>query len=272
MLSRRSLMQCAVAVALVALFVDSSSQAALSRQGGGAGYSGTLSRNRAIRKQQLICDPATGGGGSSQVSQVVNPQPDAPVAGSTSVTYDPSIVHLSGFLDGPSYGGSGVVAVDTGEGIVLEDIALFVEMPFGQEVGYVQWNYERPFVGEAPAGQLSPPAGYTIEDNAGVSGFDTHALFFDYLEGVSDNTVATYKIFAAKEGQFYGNAGDFLVGTDADGNSYALGPDQLLSATVRGSLAGPISTPLPPAAPLAAATIAGFALIGGGRRLVRRLA
>lgn len=270
MLSRRSLLQCAVAVALVALFVDSSSQAALSRQGGGAGYSGTLSRNRAIRKQQLICDPATGGG-SSLVPQVVNPQPGAPVAGSTSVTYDPSIVHLSGFLDGPSYGGSGVVAVDTGEGIVLEDIALYVEMPFGKEVGYVQWNYERPFVGEVPAGQLTPPAGYTIEDNAGVSGFDTHALFFDYLEGVSDNAVATYKIFAAKEGQFYGNGGDFLVGTDAEGNSYTLGPDQLLSATVRGSLAGPISTPLPPAAFLAAATLAGFALIGGGRRLVRRL-
>jgi len=270
MLSRRSLLQCAVAVALVALFVDSSSQAALSRQGGGAGYSGTLSRNRAIRKQQLICDPATGGG-SSLVPQVVNPQPGAPVAGSTSVTYDPSIVHLSGFLDGPSYGGSGVVAVDTGEGIVLEDIALYVEMPFGKEVGYVQWNYERPFVGEVPAGQLTPPAGYTIEDNAGVSGFDTHALFFDYLEGVSDNAVATYKIFAAKEGQFYGNGGDFLVGTDANGNSYTLGPDQLLSATVRGSLAGPISTPLPPAAFLAAATLAGFALIGGGRRLVRRL-
>jgi hypothetical protein len=270
MLSRRSLLQCAVAIALVALFVDSSSQAALSRQGGGAGYSGTLSRNRAIRKQQLICDPATGGG-SSLVPQVVNPQPGAPVAGSTSVTYDPSIVHLSGFLDGPSYGGSGVVAVDTGEGIVLEDIALYVEMPFGKEVGYVQWNYERPLTGGTPAGQLTPPAGYTIEDNAGVSGFDTHALFFDYLAGVSDNAVAAYKIFAAKEGQFYGNTGDFLSGTDADGNSFTLGPDQLLSATVRGSLGGAISTPLPPAAPLAAATLAGFALIGGGRRLVRRL-
>ena len=267
MLNRRRFMiwAVAVAVALVALFVDSSSQAALSRQGGGAGYSGTLSRNRAIRKQQLICDPA------GPTPQVVNPQPDAPVAGSTSVTYDPSIVHLSGFLDGPSYGGSGLVAVDTGEGIVLEDIALFVEMPFGKEVGYAQWNYERPISGGTPAGQLTPPAGYTIEDNAGVSGFDTHALFFDYLAGVSDNAVATYKIFAAKEGQFYGNTGDFLSGTDADGNSFTLGPDQLLSATVRGSLAGPISTPLPPAASLAAATIAGFTLIGGGRRLVRRL-
>src|SRR4051812_50219435 len=75
------------------------SHAALARLTGGA-YSGTLSRNKAIRKQQLIVDPAGTGGPLSM---------GAPRRGSTSINYDPTIVTVAGLELGQGYGGSGVV-------------------------------------------------------------------------------------------------------------------------------------------------------------------
>ena len=59
---------------------------ALSTAAGGSGYSGTLSTNAATRQQQLICDP------------------NEPHQGSTSVSYDPTLVTLAGFQAGPGYG------------------------------------------------------------------------------------------------------------------------------------------------------------------------
>jgi len=50
---------------------------------GGSGYSGTLSSNPTVRQQQLICDPIE------------------PRAGSTSVMFDPKLVRLIGFQEGP---------------------------------------------------------------------------------------------------------------------------------------------------------------------------
>src|SRR5947207_6311816 len=74
------------------------SSAALADPSSG-GYSGKLSRNASIRKQQLICDP-TG--------------PGAPVSGSTSVSYDPNMVDLVGVQLGTDYAGSGFVEVKKG--------------------------------------------------------------------------------------------------------------------------------------------------------------
>ena len=76
------------------------SEAALAQQAGGSGLSGTLSKNKAIRKQQLIADPTE------------------PVSGSISVNYDPSVVTLSGLLFGPGYEGTAFVELQ-GEGTFL---------------------------------------------------------------------------------------------------------------------------------------------------------
>src|SRR5687768_453094 len=66
---------------------------ALASATGGSGYSGTLSSNLSIRKQQLICDPAE------------------PVQGSTSVLYDASKVTLTGLVPGPGYNNLGFVGL-----------------------------------------------------------------------------------------------------------------------------------------------------------------
>src|SRR5688500_7341906 len=58
---------------------------ALAAAAGGSGYSGQLSSNAAIRKQQLTCDP------------------DEPQRGSTSVLYDAARVTLTGAFAGPGY-------------------------------------------------------------------------------------------------------------------------------------------------------------------------
>src|SRR5688500_11874855 len=92
-----------VAAGVIGVFADSSS-APLPRLAAGSGYSGQLSSNRAIRNQQLTCDP------------------DDPISGSTSTVYNPAVVTLSSLLFGPGYSGSGVIEVDSGEGLFLQDI------------------------------------------------------------------------------------------------------------------------------------------------------
>src|SRR5687767_12710552 len=100
-----------VAAGVIGLCAESSS-AALARRAGGSGYSGQLSSNRAIRKQQLTCDP------------------DDPIGGSTSTLYNPAVVTLSNLLFGPGYSGSGVIEVEIGDGVhVLQDIRSFMADP-----------------------------------------------------------------------------------------------------------------------------------------------
>src|SRR4051794_16780215 len=82
------------------------SHGALSKATGGSGYSGQLSSNSIIRQQQLICDPA--------VPVATTPSPfaqGAPVRGSTSVAFDPHVVHLTAVQLGKGYSGSGLVEV-----------------------------------------------------------------------------------------------------------------------------------------------------------------
>ena len=244
-----------LAVGLLGAFVDSSS-GALARAAGGSGYSGQLSSNRAIRKQQLACDP------------------DDPISGSTSTRYDPSVVTLSNLFFGPGYTGRGVVEVDIGDGVrVLQDIGSFLDTPRGSETGYAQVFYSRrgqevPGGNPAPAGgaggQIPVPAGYFVNDTDGVEGVDTHGFEFTYLD-VPDTTVAEYTIFAAEQGERGGNAEDFLVGRNDDGTTFRLGPDDLSSAVVRGNL-----IPLPPAVFAGGTTLFGVFAAMKRRKLIAR--
>lgn len=234
-----------VVIAVVSSFGSAAdmAEAALAKKAGGSGFSGTLSSNRAIRKQQLICDP------------------DEPTAGSTSVRYDPAVVSISSFEFGPGYTGTAFVEVLVqGQRTTLVELGGFLDGGTGTETGYVQVRYGEPQVSVAadpfaPKGQLTPPTGYAIVDEDGPAAVDTHALFFDYLADVADDEVAEYTIFAARANQFSNGQADFLSGVDDMGNPFTLTADQIASATVRGSLN---AVPVPAAALTGGLTLAGM--------------
>ena len=185
---------------------------ALAAAAGGSGYSGTLSTNTSIRKQQLVCDPAE------------------PKQGSTSTLYDPSMVTLTGVMPGPGYnnlGFIGHVEVRLRSGnTLLQPLVAFFQNPLGTETGYVQMQYRL----SGSAGQITPPAGYAIVQEDGVQGVDTHAFFFDFKPGVPTTANAAYKIFAANASTFSTNVQDFLVTND--GTNTRLGPESLSPAFV----------------------------------------
>lgn len=233
----------AAAVAVGMAFAEVS-DCALAKAAGGSGNSGTLSSNKAIRKQQLICDP------------------DYPTNGSTSVVYDPSIVSFAGLSFGPGYAGFAQIEVG-GDGNFLIDLANFVP---GQniETGYIQVSFYDPqLVASAAAvaplvdigsahGQIAPPAGYVTVDNDGPAAVDTHALLFNYLPNVPDSTVAEYTVYSDDGSR--GSSPDYFAGFDDDLNYFRVEYDQIASATVRGSLN---AVPLPPAVLLGGLTMLG---------------
>ena len=196
---------------------------ALAKASGGSGYSGCLSTNPTIRQQQLICDP------------------DEPVEGSTSVSYNPTLVTLAGLEYGPGYGPrlvedgefsqfiQGYVEVAGIEGTFLQRIESFLDSPQGIETGYVQVYFE---LSDGEVGQIAPPEENFIDEIAGVEGVDTHALYFAPVEedpgdiitidshqnfalaAAWDRVVPSYTIFAAEESTHAGNAEDFMITLD----------------------------------------------------------
>jgi hypothetical protein len=237
--------------AVVGLFGLSAStaEAALAKAAGGSGFSGTLSSNKAIRKQQLICDP------------------ESPTGGSTSAQYNPGIVSLSGFSFGPGYSGSGLIEVTSGNETFLTDLNTWLVRPFGTQTGYVQIQYsEGQIVGAAPTagplhGQIAAPKGYLQVDRGGPVAVDTHALFFDYLSSVPDSAVAEYTVYA--DTGVHGNSPDFMNGQKDDGTSFTLAPGDIAPVTVRGSLN---AVPLPPAVLVGGMMMAGVAIARRVRR------
>ena len=166
---------------------------ALSKAGGGSGLSGTLSTNPTIRQQQLICDP------------------DEPQAGSTSVAYEASQVTVRGAQPGPGYDNRSftgfVEVVDQTGKPVLQPLQEFIERPLGRETGYVQILYQL----DGIAGQMRPPDGFTIVDEEGVAGVDTHALTFALLPGVPTDAFIRYVVFSAGENTHADNKEDFFI-------------------------------------------------------------
>jgi hypothetical protein len=218
------------------------SSAALAQQSGGSGYSGKLSRNQSIRKQQLICDPTGPGSG-------------APIMGSTSVSYDPNMVDLVGASLGTGYEGGGFVEVRTPGGTrFLQDLASFLKGQAGIETGYAQLffhQYGTP--GETPApdnlfgpkgspGQMAVTPGFSVADEDGVAGFDTHSFTFIYKKTIPDTQVASYDIFANPNVRPSGAQPDSMTGMNSSGVLFTLGPSELSPAHVSANL-----VPLPTA-------------------------
>ena len=222
---------CAAAVALCLLsLAPAVAEGALSRRAGGSGYSGTLSSNRTIRKQQLICDP------------------DDPTAGSASIEYPADVVTVIGL----GYQSGGYKSPVTGEGFIevvengtarLMDLGDFFDMADNparpRETGYIQVFYEK----FGPTGQIDVPQDFvTIDRDPGVTGdqgVDPFNLFFDLAsDTLPDTTVARYRIFAATANLHSGNAADFMKGVDEFGE-FTLGPSQIGEARVAGAFPEP---------------------------------
>ncbi|HMB96366.1 MAG TPA: hypothetical protein VKK61_10030, partial [Tepidisphaeraceae bacterium] len=89
--SRRSRSRIARSVGCVAEPLEDRLLMALARQSGKSGVSANLSTNPTVKQQQLLVDP-----------------PDAPIAGSISVSYDPTVSHLIEFEPGPGYDNEGI--------------------------------------------------------------------------------------------------------------------------------------------------------------------
>lgn len=217
---------------VVALAAASSQVAhgAAARKNGLSGFSGTLSDNKNIKKQQLSCDP------------------DSPLAGSTSVEYDPAVSHLTGFGFGPGYSGGAFVEVVPfgGEGQRLfQPINQFLLTPAGSETGYVQTFYTQ----TGDTGILPIPEGYTFLDHAGPVSVDTHFLTFEdativvgqslsllsappsvVLPGQTFDT-AIYRIFA-DTGTHGGNPADYMLNFDEQG-PFLVPASQIAEAVVQ---------------------------------------
>jgi len=248
MINGKSKAKCALLVAAVAgcvgIFAGPAS-AGLAKLSGGSGYSADLSKNKGIRHQQLIVDPA-----------------EAPISGSASTTYNPCVVSLSGLTFGPGYTGQGFVeeekTCDYKTRVFLQNINSFLVCPEGKQTGYVQVDFT--LIGTA--GTMSPQQGFTPIASNGVAGVDTHSLMFTYLPGVPNTTVAQYTIYADAGHRPSGNKADSLSGVGANGAKFTLGPGQLSSAQVSGSLA----VPLPPAAWTGSAMLLALASVTAVRK------
>lgn len=195
---------------------------AAARARGASGYSGTLSSNATLRKQQLICDPPE------------------PMLGSSSVLYNASEVTLVDYRGGPGYQVTGAVEVNRfdGQGTVLQPFdgvgGFFSDGPIGVETGFVQIRYT--LVGES--GQLAVAPDFNVTDIGGVTdGVDTHELLFDMLPNVP-MTAPDYTVFAAPAGSHSGNTEDFLMINDAE--QTVLTSSQLAPAAVSSAASPPV--------------------------------
>lgn len=157
-----------------------------------------------------------------------DPEPTI-VSGATFLTYDTDVVTVTGFDSGPAFLADGAVLV--GIGTINRDNALAAELPFyqsiseflinpaGVELGVVKANFiETPQTDDTP-GVFATPEDYTLLDQDGLEGYETHRWLFDYLDGVADDTIASYlhtavDPFTGEEGFLYFSDGSVAVGDE----------------------------------------------------------
>ena len=246
-------------------------------------YTGKLSSNPVIRKQQLIVDP------------------EDIIGGSVSVRYDPAVVSLSDVLDPADFQVTGgFVQVIPEPGAITKSLLSLDAFLGGAdarraagvaanpiETGYVQIFFDRKpsaslALGAAAGGNSLIPnlPGYKTVAQDGETGInDTHALLFDYLppRGGDYQPRAVYDIFAMAPATGFNQ--DTLI--FSDNPDRPVGSDQIGSARVIGALdvgsgspappRDPVAVPLPPAAWTGLLALAGVGFVvwqdGRGRRL-----
>jgi hypothetical protein len=232
----------------------------------------------AAQKQTLACDP------------------DEPLGGSTSATFDPAIVNVIDFGFGPGYlraadapfaTGFGIEVAGqlTPTGLALIDLGDYLAMP-GEftPTGYLRAFFTISGEGVAQTGKLTDQFGFNETHiplaTDGPLGVDTHYFDFEY-KGLDNSVEAVYSVFADTSTSRYavqspGSAiysvllSDYVITQDAPsvktrpGDVFPGGIIEFGSATVAGTTANVV--------PLPAAVWGGIVLLGGmgGARLFRR--
>ena len=176
---------------------------------------------------------------SATQTQTLTADPDEPLGGSTSGTFDPSIVRVTGFGYGPGYevpeaprieltGGTQVVVPpsqaspfpsgfgievvepDSPNGAVLIDMQSYLSNPFAfNPTGYFRVYFAIGAEGVGATGKLThDPSfldshpGYIPLGNDGPLGVDTHFLDFAYRD-TNNSVPAPYSIFAQEANKHY---------------------------------------------------------------------
>ena len=197
---------CALVAVSVFLSTAGQADASLARKLGKpiSAYSASLfgkTNLSSIQLQTLTCDP------------------DEPLAGSTSVQYDPSMVSVIGYGRGPGYvtnpepfsSGFGVEIVDPASPngkSVIDMNRFFASQIRPIETGYLRAYFEVSGEGVSQTGKLTNDpsfvanhADYTFLGSNGPAGVDTHFFEFTYLTNTT--APATYRVFAETADQHY---------------------------------------------------------------------
>jgi len=158
---------------------------------GGSGLSADLSKNAAIRHEQLICDPA-------------GPTPTPVAGGAISVSYNPSDVTLVSVTPAPGYtvdDSKSVVQVSpSGANAVSEPLSKYSSGSVAEtgdvDIYFTLANSSQAVQGTGtPSGSLIP-SGYTLVQQSGPLGYDNFILDFRVLNGVSSLAAPQYTVFA----------------------------------------------------------------------------
>jgi hypothetical protein len=208
-------------------------------------------------------------------TQTLTSDPDEPLAGSTSTTYDPSIVTVTGFGRGPGYvinpespfpSGAGVEILDgsSPNGKSMMDLIDFLNPPIGKaapvQTGYLRFYYQISGEGPASTGKLTNDfqwqqdhQGFSLIDNDGPLGVDTHFYEFSYLVP-DDPRSATYHVFAEladkhyipgdEPGLYVPLNSDFVTTQDSPDEHLRPGDIPFADATVSGSVPEPAAVSL----------------------------
>lgn len=229
---------------------------------------------------------------SSQQRQTLTADPDEPLGGSTSVTFDPAVVKVTDFGFGVGYlkadnspfetgFGIEVVQAASPSGFALIDLGEYLELPGPHTVtGYLRCWFKISGEGVGPTGKLTDSFDWQNSHQDfvhlgtnGPFGVDTHYFDFEYL-GMDNSVVAAYSVFADESTNRYAftPAGpqpytllptDYVIAQDQPGvEIHPGGSVPFQAAGVEGTLPEPAST--------AAVVLSGIVCLARRRRHQRR--
>lgn len=158
---------------------------------------------------------------SSLQLQTLTCDPDEPIEGSTSAQFNPGIVDVIGFGFGPGYEALASSPFPSGFGIEIfssahpsgqevVDLGQFTAVPQGAlPTGYLRAYFQLGPGGVGATGKLTENTqfqemhpGFTLLDNDGPVGVDTHYFDFQYRT-LDDSVAAPYSVFAEEANQHY---------------------------------------------------------------------
>lgn len=241
-----SIRKIGVLLALAIFMIPGAAEAAFAKKVGSK-YGGTLKSNKSMKTQQLTADPVS------------------VLRGSTSTTYDPSVVSLDQiFAEEGFFLTSTLIEVrfigGEGTGTSLISYGEYREIPreFFVETGYVQVFYEAQSFETFGSFALAEEGdGYvTVDTDGETEGDNTHTMLFNYI-AENESTVAHYRLYADDGSR--GEGPDSLVSFED--------PDFVIRDIEEANVAGAL-IPLPPALVPA---LLGFAGVGVVKKLRKRL-